>query len=1070
MYICNDESDINVMARRMEYLMNILRRIQYSKIGRVIFKKGPLLEMARSSRRAVLKVLTDMEERRNRVERFVEVLDSYLIDEVSEIPYTDEVIDVIIPIYNGYEYLEKLFECLPKTKMKCRFILVDDMSPDIRVKELENRFVQEHENAILIQNDQNYGFVKSINNGLEKAKGHVALVNTDTELPEGWLERLMYPILFEKKVATTTPYTNSGTIFSFPNMGVNNAIYRGLDVDTIDKHFKKAKLRMAETPTGVGFCMGMNKEVIDKIGFLDYETYDRGYAEENDWCQRALKKGYRHVQVENLFVYHKHGGSFLSEEKAKLIENHLEKLKERFPTYDGQVNKFVTEDPNRRLRELMQMVIDTNETKSILCFDHNLSGGATSYLEKQKCKWFQEDACVTIVRYDFVKGRYVLLFENGEIKLRYSCKNLSELLYASKWIHYDEIYINELVTYPKLWETLDLLVELKEKNNAKLIMLMHDYFALCPTINLVTEDFHYCGMPGGAQCENCYNKKNYVEEYQCASQTDWIKRWNAFFEKCTEVRAFSEDTYKRVENSFSGNYNLTLVPHQVNYMVPIHKNHTWSKTVTIGLLGVLIDHKGSRLIEEMLQEIEKKNLDVRIVLIGKVTGTSLSKYKNFKETGEYHVAEIPKLVYENDIDIFMMASIWPETFSYTTDEVIKMGMPVASFDFGAPAERIKEYEKGLILSKREAETVLREIELYVKENCKKESQIIEKKKVIYIAEYISFSSRYRLEHLKEELLYMGVDGELWETNDLPQKREWADVEAVVIYRCRDMEPLSSLITEIKETRIPLYYDIDDFIFDYNKIKGYPFFQTEEYKDFDVYTSKIFACMEKMDGLIVSTEHMKLAVKESFPGKPVYVNRNVASAEMMIHSLLAYETRKTHKGKIILGYFSGSNTHSEDFDLISDVLLEVMKERQEVYLKVVGCLELSDAFKAVEDRVIREGFMDWRDLPKSIAECDINLMPLVDSFFHRCKSENKWMEAGFVHVPTIGSYNKELDDATRNGENVILCRTEEEWKQELLKLVDDKEYRMNIAGSAFAYMIENKNTLSNHQSLFAYIFN
>lgn len=1069
MYICNDESDINVLDDRMESIMNILRRIQYSRIGRILFKKGPLLELARSLRRAVRKVKTRLEERKNKVEHLKDVLMKLLEEDIPEMSYTDEVIDVIVPIYNGYEYLEKLFNDLPRTKMNCRFLLVDDRSTDPRVREIEKKFVQEHKNAILIVNEENYGFVKSVNNGLEHSKGHVALVNTDTELPEGWLERLMYPILSQKKVGTTTPYTNSATIFSFPNIGGNNPIYRGLSVEIIDKHFKNVKLRMTDAPTGVGFCMGMNREAINKIGFLDYEAYDRGYGEENDWCQRALKEGFRHVQVENLFVYHKHGGSFLSDDKAKLVERHLKILKERFPSYDAQIEKFMTTDRNRQIRELMQMVIDTNETKSILCFDHNLSGGATSYLEKQKRKWFQMGSCVTTVRYDFVKGNYIFLFENGEISLRYICGELAELQYASKWLHFDEIYVNELVTYPKLWNTLEFLVELKEKYHAQLIMLMHDYFSVCPTINLVTEDFHYCGMPGGTQCKECYNQKNYSYEYGCPSQTEWTKRWNLFFEKCTEVRSFSEDTYRRVEESFTGDIHHTLVPHQVNYMIPIHKNHTWSRTITIGLLGVLIDHKGSRLVKEMLQRIQEEKLDIKIVLIGKVTGESLSEYKNFIETGEYHVAEIPKLVYEHDIDIFLMASIWPETFSYTTEEVIKMGMPVASFDFGAPAERIKRYEKGLILSKREADAVLSEIESFVKNTCKQETQIIERKRVIYIAEYISFSSRYRLEHLKEELLYMGVDGEIWETNNLPKSRDWASVDAVVIYRCRDMDPLSGLILEITNHNIPMYYDIDDFIFDYDGIKDFKFFQTEEYKDFDVYTNKIHACMEKMDGIIVSTQHMKMAVEKSFPRKPVFVNRNVASAEMTIYSLLAFETRHVHKDKVILGYFSGSNTHSEDFDLISDVLLQVMQECSEVYLKIVGCLELSEAFNCVGDRIIREGFMDWRQLPSSIAECDINLMPLENTFFHRCKSENKWMEAGLVHVPTIGSYNQELDGATKNGENVILCQNEDEWKTFLLKLIADKEYRTKIGEQAYSFVMKEKSTLASHQDLYRFIF-
>ena len=38
-----------------------------------------------------------------------------------------------------------------------------------------------------------------------------------------------------------------------------------------------------------------------------------------------------------------------------------------------------------------------------------------------------------------------------------------------------------------------------------------------------------------------------------------------------------------------------------------------------------------------------------------------------------------------------------------------MGMPVAVFDLGAPAERVKKYSKGLIIVKIDAEYALRKI-------------------------------------------------------------------------------------------------------------------------------------------------------------------------------------------------------------------------------------------------------------------------------------------------------------------------------------------------------------------------
>ena len=48
---------------------------------------------------------------------------------------------------------------------------------------------------VLLNNETNMGFLPSVNRGLKMAENHVALVNTDVEVPEEWLERLMLPIL-----------------------------------------------------------------------------------------------------------------------------------------------------------------------------------------------------------------------------------------------------------------------------------------------------------------------------------------------------------------------------------------------------------------------------------------------------------------------------------------------------------------------------------------------------------------------------------------------------------------------------------------------------------------------------------------------------------------------------------------------------------------------------------------------------------------------------------------------------------------------------------------------------------
>jgi len=130
------------------------------------------------------------------------------------------------PVYNGFEFLEPLFNSIFKnTTLSYRLLICDDSSPDKKVFSYLKKIKELHHNTeiILLQNEVNLGFVKTVNRLVQYTNNHFVLLNTDTEVPPMWLERLMSPIFKMEKIATTTPFTNAGTICSFPNYLEDNA-------------------------------------------------------------------------------------------------------------------------------------------------------------------------------------------------------------------------------------------------------------------------------------------------------------------------------------------------------------------------------------------------------------------------------------------------------------------------------------------------------------------------------------------------------------------------------------------------------------------------------------------------------------------------------------------------------------------------------------------------------------------------------------------------------------------------------------------------------------------------------
>lgn len=961
--------------------------------------------------------------------------------------YLDTTIDVVVPVYNGFEYLEKLFYSISQTRMKYRLLIIEDCSTDSRVRPFLEEYAAAHNNVVLLLNEENMGFVKSVNRALAISENHVALVNTDVEVPAGWLERLMNPIINEKKVASSTPFTNSGTIFSFPNMGTDNDLVADLNVNQIDSYFSKIKPSYVAAPTGVGFCMGMNMSAMKEIGLLDDINFEKGYGEENDWCQRSISAGYRNVYVENLFVYHNHGGSFPSEEKQKLLEINGKRLQEKHPRYLADIARFCNLDPNRNIRKYVyfDLLSNLSEIRTIVAFDHKLGGGATAYLEKYKLEHIQKNDCFIIIRYDISQNVYLVecAYKNWNATMRF--RELADIQKTITGWRMDLIIINELVSYPELYNWLQFLVSMKYSKHCELRMLLHDYYAICPTINLWNSQHMYCKVPDCMVCEECVktNPEVFNRDYQTMDM--WRKTWGKFLTECDEVRVFSCDSKKLLLKVYPLLKNIHYLPHQTDYMYEMQKRQKINSTMNVGILGVISEKKGLGILKELVEQSCINHDNICFVVIGEVEGDW--KHDKVIVTGRYEREEIPKLVLKYDVDLFLIPSIWPETFSYTTDEIMKMHMPIAVFNIGAPAERVSLYDKGCVISyPQDSKKIYEELVIFAETVVRKYKPACGKN-VLFIADYLSYSSRYRVEHLQEQLSFKGINSCFMKADEVGEKHVKL-CSAIAFYRCKYTQEIDHIVECARQRRIPVYYDIDDYIFEYDKINSLDIWTNKEYENFEEECMEIKHCMKLADVYLVSTEQLKKAVLESFPYAEVHVNRNHASIEMHMLSEKALNYKYNEDGKFVISYFSGSKTHDKDLELISDVLRNVLDKYSNVELLFGGCIKIPSVLCKYVKRIKKMEFVDWKLLPSLIAQSNLTLMPLECTFFHSCKSENKWMEAALVKIPTIASYNDELAGVINNNIDGVLCKTEEEWEKAICQMIEQPEYAQDIALKAY----------------------
>ncbi len=161
-----------------------------------------------------------------------------------------------------------------------------------------------------------------------------------------------------------------------------------------------------------------------------------------------------------------------------------------------------------------------------------------------------------------------------------------------------------------------------------------------------------------------------------------------------------------------------------------------------------------------------------------------------------------------------------------------------------------------------------------------------------------------MEHFREQLILKGYASKFIQIDQAEQEKI-EEYTAIVMYRCSKLMEAELLANRAKAAGIPVYYDVDDLVFNYEKISGLHFLKGSEYSDFRTTTDRIRGCMGFCDGYFTSTETLAGEIRKNFRKNRWWINRNCMSMEMEILSHEAVEQTDKAKDRIYIGYLSGS---------------------------------------------------------------------------------------------------------------------------------------------------------------------
>ncbi|MCK9152244.1 glycosyltransferase family 2 protein [Methanobacterium alcaliphilum] len=213
-------------------------------------------------------------------------------------------VSVIIPNYNGLNYLKKLFSSLETQEYIEEIIIVDNGSSDGSIDFIHEKYPH----YVLIENEKNLGFAAAINQGIEVSKGdYLFLLNNDMELEKNCISNLLKTM------------ENNPNIFAVSSKMVQYHDRTKMD-DAGDEYtvlgwtkrvgYGKSRDKYNDSREIFSACAGASlyrKQIFEEIGYFDENFF--AYLEDIDISYRALIQGYINIYCPGAVVYHVGSGT-----------------------------------------------------------------------------------------------------------------------------------------------------------------------------------------------------------------------------------------------------------------------------------------------------------------------------------------------------------------------------------------------------------------------------------------------------------------------------------------------------------------------------------------------------------------------------------------------------------------------------------------------------------------------------------------------------------------------------------------------------------------------------------------
>ena len=632
---------------------------------------------------------------------------------------------VVIPVHGAALHVAA---CLGSVLRNTEFgdtdslLVIDDASSDAAIDVLLEP-LKDLPGVRVVRNATNLGYTRTANLGCRLAgRDDVLLLNSDTVVAPHWLRNLKLAAHSRPRTGTVTAVSDNAGAFSVPQPGAN-VLPPGLDVESWARAVADAAAPPFEVPTGNGFCLYLRRAMLDAVGDFDEAAFPVGYGEENELCMRALTGGWHHLVAPSVFVHHARSGSFGTRRDA-LAREGATRLHTMWPRYQaasesiGRLSGFVLAR-HRIARRLRALERGQAPPRRRVLYVLSTRDGGIPQANADLMRALAGD-CDCLALYSDHRTIELLRLGSAGYEVAESHPLSEPIAFATHVSGEYEAIVREILVRYSIdllhirhiaWHSLNL-ADLARGMGVAVVQSFHDYYCVCPTVNLIDRAgrHHPRGVTADAQPALWADDPAGRDEVSAPLLQAWQDRMqralgavDAFVTTSESARSLlqralpmlaerSDDFHVIAHGRDFDAFHLLADPDPVPDGQPL-------RILLPGNVGL---HKGAALVERLAEMGPEGALEFHLL------GTADPSLRGrVVDHGAYAREDFARRVADIRPHLAVILSLAPETWCHTLTECWAAGIPVLAIDRGAVGERLLRHGGGWLVSEDPGEIFAR---------------------------------------------------------------------------------------------------------------------------------------------------------------------------------------------------------------------------------------------------------------------------------------------------------------------------------------------------------------------------